>query len=350
MCQSNIRNENLHFINVAKTLAIFRVALAHLPIPKEIYSFINSFHMPLFFLITGYLLSTENISFKNFFIKKLRTLLIPYFVFVAISFIFWYFVGRKYGDDVSSGHTPAKYFIGALLAIPSKEYLGFNLPLWFLPSLFCSEILFYWIRRFCVRYSFLLVIFCFGAGILLKEMNLFRLPFGIDVSLHALLFIQTGKWLKEKDLINQYICRRNKITQIIFSVVFLSLTIFISYLNQAHGAILMYECHFNNYLLFIAGAFTGSLFILYLSNYICNSRLFDFYGRNTILILGLHLICFSLIKGIQVFLLQIPIEVTNLSFMVSIIYVIFTFILLAPVIYFVNKYTPFLLGRKKGVF
>jgi fucose 4-O-acetylase-like acetyltransferase len=104
---------------------------------------------------------------------------------------------------------------------------------------------------------------------------------------------------------------------------------------------------FNNYPLYLIGAVSGSLSVFYLSNCMFKSSIFDFYGRNTIIILGLHVVMLSLIKGIQVFVFRIPLSVTEPYFYVNVLYCIFAFVLFVPIIRFMNRYLPFLIGRKK---
>jgi len=344
---SVLRAKNIYFINVAKTLAISLVALAHLPVPSGVSAFINSFHMPLFFLISGYLLKTDDISPKDFVRKKFRTLLVPYFAFVLISFVFWYFAGRKFGEDALSGYDIKKYLMGIFLVIPSKEYLGFNLPMWFLPSLFCAEVLLYQIRRLKDKYAFLIVVICFAFGILLHEIHFFRLPWGLDVCLFSMFFIQTGKWLRNKNLIEKYLVGISLPVKILVSLVCLGICIYVSQLNHFAEPVYVYKCQFNNYLLFLVGAFSGSLFVLYLSDCLPHIGLMNFFGRNTLLIMSFHLIGFSLIKGVQVFVFHIPVSLVENSLLVCILYVVIVFVALSPVIYIVNKYIPFLLGREK---
>jgi fucose 4-O-acetylase-like acetyltransferase len=226
-----IQDENIYFINVAKTLAIFLMVLAHLAIPNQQQSFINSFHMPLFFIITGYLISVDTKSFKFFLIKKLRTLLLPYAVFAIVSFIFWYFIGRNYGDDALIEKNPTDYLWGILLAIPTKEYLGFNFPIWYLPSFFCAEILFYWIKRIFKKYSLVIILLFVGLGIFLNEIDFVRLPFAIDVSFFTILFFQIGQWLKKKNWMDRYICSPSGWVKMSLFIVFLCLTIYISLIN-----------------------------------------------------------------------------------------------------------------------
>ncbi len=344
-------NKEIHFVNVAKTLTIFLIVLAHLPIPTPLWLFIGSFRMPLFFLLSGYLISSRQYDFISFVKKKAKTLLIPYAFFAIISLFFWYFIGKKYGNDSSPDNASSlfKYIIGFILAIPSKEYLGFNFPIWFLPSLFCAEIMFYLCQKYFRKISFFIFCLCFCIGVLIKNYIDIRLPFGIDVSFFALLFIYTGNWMKKKNLIEKYVCNVKFLYKIFFSIVFAILTIYISHINNAGGTISMVHRIFNNYFLYFVGAFSGSLFLLFLSNCIPNHRIFSFYGRNTIIILGFHLMIFSFIKAIQLFIFHIPIEIANNSFSINFLYTILTFILVTPIIFLINKYTPFLIGRQIGI-
>lgn len=341
-------HNNLYFVNVAKTLGIFLMVLAHLSIPENLYVFINSFHMPLFFILSGYLLSAKTLSIplKAFFAKKAKTLLIPYSIFVVITFLFWYFIGRKFGENMQPESNTVKYIIGAALAIPSKEFMEFNLPIWFLPSLFCSEIIFYLVHKYCKNYSFILFILIFGLGIFITENHFARLPYGLDVSLFSLVFIYFGYYLKEKNLIDKYIIHPSLLYKGITFIVFFALTVYISSINDT---VLMYQCKMGNYLLFFIGAISGTIIILSVSSIIKEYPFFNFYGRNTIIILGFHLMTFSIIKGIQTFVLKIPLEITAGNLAVDILYSILVFLFLAPVIYLINKYIPFVLGRKSGI-
>jgi len=354
MLTTGTRNE-IPFVNTVKVFAIFLVVLGHLPVSSNVYSFINSFHMPVFFLISGYLMPSDLGSFLSFAKKKAKALLIPYLFFAFVSFVFWYFIGRKFGNDSLDEQNTSvvlKYIIGIFWAIPSKDYLGFNFPIWFLPSLFCSEIMFYGIRKYFKKPKYLPFLMCliaFSVGILFGKMQIARLPFGIDVSFFALLFIFTGNWLKENKLVETFICNKKLMYKIFFTIVFGGLTFYISCINGAEGQISMVHRHFNNYLLYLVSAFSGVLCILFLGNCMPDYRLFHFYGRNTIIILGSHLMCFSLLKAVQLFIFHVPVETANGGLLLNTIYAISTFILLAPVIYLINKYAPVIIGRKKGI-
>jgi fucose 4-O-acetylase-like acetyltransferase len=347
--QPSVRPNGIYFINVTKTFGIFLVAMSHLPVPHNLYAFINSFIMPLFFILTGYLTTFDDMPLKEMWLKKIKRLLLPYYIFATITFAFWFFLGKNYGDDAASEHNTLQYILGLVFAIPSKAFMGFNLPIWFLPALFCSEILLYLGTKFFKKYLPLFVFLCLGIGVVLKEYNVCRLPFGIDVALFAMFFIQIGQWLKNGQVLEKYIANLSFGIKAGFCLLFLGITCYISHLNDAQVAVSLVDRVFNNYFLYIVGALSGSLFLLYGGSCFPKIHLFSFFGRNTIIILGFHIMTLGIVKGIQVFLLRIPLETTEGILGVYFLYVITVFLLLSPVIYLVNKYMPFLLGRHKGI-
>lgn len=105
------RKERLYHITLLRVLAIFLVVLfhslhmlmdgTHLPTSTEIYiskyhtfnGFINSFNMPLFIFVSGFLysdLESEKGKYKSFsdLIKnKAKRLLVPFFIFMALMMI-----------------------------------------------------------------------------------------------------------------------------------------------------------------------------------------------------------------------------------------------------------------------
>lgn len=337
------------FLNTAKTICMFLVVLAHLPIPHELCAFISTFRMPLFFFISGYLVSFKASTSKEFFIKKFKTLVIPYFFFAIVSFFLWYVIGRKYGDDALKQDSVVKFLIGIFYAIPSKEYLGFNLPIWFLPALFCAELIFHFCRKWFGNREYLPVAGFFLFGILVKNHLPFRLPWGIDVSFFVLIFMYLGFLMKKQKVGDSFFYGFSFTKRLLLSSLFLGITIVIGSKNNMGSYISVWSLNFNNYFLFIIGSLSGILFILFLSSCLKNSRMWHFYGRNTIVVLGFHTLCFSFIKAIQVYGFKIPASYIDDSILFNLLYVVCAFALLAPVIYIINRYFPFLLGREQGI-
>ena len=67
----NVSN-NLLWVDIAKGIAIFLVIMGHTyPPGGEVCKFIFLFHMPLFFLVAGYLYNYE--KYKNNFINLIKS-------------------------------------------------------------------------------------------------------------------------------------------------------------------------------------------------------------------------------------------------------------------------------------
>ena len=89
----------LTYIDLAKGFAILMVVAGHLAqyclngaSAKNVFNFIYSFHMPLFFFLSGYVASLSRNRIKKgnilpFFIKKLKSLLLPFLVWGIVIYL-----------------------------------------------------------------------------------------------------------------------------------------------------------------------------------------------------------------------------------------------------------------------
>lgn len=80
------------FVDIAKGIAIISVIIGHTwsvysPMDKRLTIFIYSFHMPLFFIMSGWCLKTTDVEIVPTLIKKSRQLLVPYLVINCIKFL-----------------------------------------------------------------------------------------------------------------------------------------------------------------------------------------------------------------------------------------------------------------------
>ena len=78
------------WIDILKGLAIFFVVLGHMPYTNEssiLKTWIYSFHMPLFFVLSGFTagISLKHSSLLDFFKKRSRSVLLPYIVWCLLS-------------------------------------------------------------------------------------------------------------------------------------------------------------------------------------------------------------------------------------------------------------------------
>ena len=75
-------------IDIAKGVAIILMVVGHAGCPEGLYKFIYSFHMPLFFILSGYFLSEESLSnTSSFVLKKWKKLALPLLICGIISLL-----------------------------------------------------------------------------------------------------------------------------------------------------------------------------------------------------------------------------------------------------------------------
>ncbi len=111
--------------------------------PSQPVEFIYSFHMPLFFCISGYLFAKSGSLEKDGYLKwignKSKRLLIPYFIISAISFIPKTLLENGALNDIGLGEVIECFFA------PRLNIWG---HFWFLPVIFISYFIFGLLRKF----------------------------------------------------------------------------------------------------------------------------------------------------------------------------------------------------------
>lgn len=63
------------WMDVAKGITIMLMIIGHSSIPDLLSRFVYSFHMPLFFIASGWMTNWENSTIKDFILKKSNLLL-----------------------------------------------------------------------------------------------------------------------------------------------------------------------------------------------------------------------------------------------------------------------------------
>jgi len=151
----NLVTERIDYINFIQSFAVTLVVIGHslprlngtdtMPLwANIIYDLIYSFHMPLFFVLAGFLLmnsfnrQSQSIqTFKHFIHNKFIRLIIPYVSIGSLAYLLKVFVFNRFA------YRPASFDI--VFYIKSMIVPGANpmLALWFLPTIFIIYILSY---------------------------------------------------------------------------------------------------------------------------------------------------------------------------------------------------------------
>lgn len=333
------------WIDSLKGIAIILVVIAHLNfISKELNQYIYSFHMPLFFFISGYLFKAEKYMNKGkvFLRRKTYSLIVPYLLLSVVTYIFYIIMDCIYQPEIQNVEIFQK---GALFNIYAVIYSlnGYliNTPLWFLPCLFITESWFLILRKYSKNEYIILILIIFFSVIGFQYGNYipFRMPWGIDIAFTGIVFYSAGYFFKRN--YEDILFRRN--CSFIF-ILFL-MHLILSFINPRVD---MYKLIYNNYFLFYTSAFTGILVYIYIFKMAKRSKILTFYGRNSLAILGFHYLIISILK----YLLPPLFEQFNLLFNESVFFVInlfFTLLLLIPLIIITDRYFPYIAGKNRHI-
>lgn len=201
--------ERVGYIDIAKGIGILLVALAHADVSlfsPYLHRLIYSFHMPLFFFLSGYFFN-PHIPFWVLVKKRFNTVLKPYFVTILLIYV------------VSLSFTNMRFatvFGRILKSLYATGYYIDWVQLWFLPSLFVTSLfafLFYslFLSRITVRYvrwlillavlalalNFLDVFYPFPISLLGKQYDLYGLPFSLDLVVLSGFFYILGNEIRQ---------------------------------------------------------------------------------------------------------------------------------------------------------
>lgn len=141
--------ERILWIDAAKGVGAILVLAGHLPfIPLFVKAWIYSFHMPLFFWLSGYTFHNRNDMHIGEFMKdKGDRLLVPYIFFATIyvceQFLLEVLAALKNGTSIGYS-VYAKKAVGILLSLRGTEYYA---GYWFIPCFFVAIIMMYGICR-----------------------------------------------------------------------------------------------------------------------------------------------------------------------------------------------------------
>lgn len=342
--------DRINWLDNAKALGIFLVLLGHQDITPLAKQWIYSFHMPLFFFLSGFLFNYKKyIKAKTFFKRKVATLLVPYFTFAFIAFFFWLFVVRNLSVRGGSLQiNPLKPFFGIFYSIGVKGYGNpMEEALWFLTCLFVVETIFWFILKFSQKLSSTLRVFFLFAvvtiGIIYNNASLVRLPWSIDVACVALIFYAIGYYFKNRiDSGLTLLKKASSYKKALVLITFLSLNILFCVLN---GRIDMNGLWFNNFILFLASAWMGIAFVLSLSRLVGLNNIISFFGKNTLIIMGLSGVALFCLRGGLYLFSKNLFYFEGMSLWGGIFLSLLQMIILVPAIMIINKFLPFIIGK-----
>jgi len=335
------------WVDYVKAINIFFVVLGHTVLSASYTKFIYAFHIPLFFFLSGYFFDYSKYpNFFLFFKKRFHQLLIPYFIINFLTYLAWLLIGRHTGEDALFQINLLEPFYGIFYGGHKGYFLHHNAPMWFLPCLFSTEMIFYLLFKSnskILHYIFIVILLSLGVyGNYYQNISL---PWGLSVVPTTAILYGLGSWFNH-NAIQKF---NYKKYLILIPLSFLGLLIFASFNIKVKVS----AAEYGNYFYFWMAALWGILFFISIGNLVeylslrfkINLKFLQFIGQNTLLIFSFHLVAGGLLKGFTYYLLKLPLEIYQLQW-VNHIYSLSSILLLVPVILIVNKYTPWLAGKR----
>lgn len=308
--------KRIEWIDICKGLGIFLVVIGHTSIARisqTLYDWIYSFHMPMFYMLSGMVFNpTKYSSFGIYLKRRIKTLVIPFFILNTTLFFC------------------AKWVNLPNIQPPRSELLTGVLAMYFLRVLFISELWYYgcyqWLNNKWLRLTAVIAIII-GCHLIETELNYTIILFPSM----PMFYFALGHILKEqlnsgKEMItNKYL--------IVISLATLCISLLVIPYSHSY-----YAC--------VLPALVGIVTLMSLSMWISNFCLssvknkITYIGINTLVIVASHQIIYNSLKLITTYFIK------N-QMVEGCVRICLLWILLIIMVYLFNHYLYWILGKSK---
>lgn len=287
--------------DVLKGILMICVITGHLDVSEYVRTYIYSFHMPLFFLISGYFYHPvvnedyipKSSSRTNTFFKRLRrviskktyALLYPYLTMLILNYLAWIILYRPQNILSPIIHI---FWTNTVDGLPIAG------ALWFLTALFFVFIFALFLDY--IKTDGWLIISIVMFAIIGSVLNLlsFRLPLALDCAFEGTAFFELGYYIKKKGLMTTFIHKLSKQWIVVISCICLLISLPLIFLNgTVNFRDLEFACLPITWINVVLSLITYMGFSVILtegmSKFACFvSRELQFIGRNTMVFMGFH--------------------------------------------------------------
>lgn len=271
------------WIDQLRAIAFYFVGLGHLnsyygPLNVWIYSF----HMPMFFLISGLNLNITkiyNTKFKDYFLHLVQRMLVPYFWLQLISTGIKYFTFR---NEVSV----FKYFLGMFVG-NNRIFGAASNAMYFVLVLFLAQVCFWFVIRGTKANKIHMCLILAILSVASFATQNADMPWHLNVVPTGMAFMFIGRLLMDGFVSAEESLEKIK-KPLYFGIGAALLTVGY-FLARYNGRISIHANFYGkNYLVFLLSAvisFAGFAFIIMK---IPSVKLLSFIGKNTLFFLGIH--------------------------------------------------------------
>lgn len=339
-----MKKKRIVWLDAVRGWAIILVILGHTDISKmnkEIFTWIYSFHIPLFFIISGMVFSIKEVKYTKFLKNKVITLLVPYIVFRIIEIMFGMIYSTMLGSSITYIDIRNRV-VGLFLQSRGTVYES---GLWFLTCLFLMQNVMYYIEKIKIkRIKYICIASIVCIGILYQIFVNKPLPWYIEILFTCFIFIYLGYYMKN-------IIIKDKTGGYIHIIILTSIHLFTTFLNfkiSGHSTDLYWNCY-GNFILFYIAALSGAVvWILIFKKLYIKGKLLAYIGKNSLIFYVLHQ---NIIMPICGKIFEYIVDYQKLTYIKRMGYfgieTIMVCMMIVPCAYIINKFFPFIVGKSK---
>ena len=322
-------------LDILKGIGIVFMIMGHIGFGFIFDKYIHGFHMPMFFIISGFLYREKNnIRTSNIIIKRAKKLLTPYIIFGLLQYIIWVILNINSNQKLE--------VLKNLVWINTNKLMPIAGALWFLTCIFFVDVIFLCMKRYikkeCIMYIMIMIISLLGTYF--TRIFSFRLPLAMDVAFTGVGLYFIGYMInKYKDtvlILNVLNCKWH-INFIAFNIVFV-LTMLNGYINLREGL-------YGITPLFWINAVVMTLCLWNVARYINNSK-YRFI-KNTLKFIGKNSMMYLCLNQLVILFSNMLFDDLNIATGISVMVINIIILVISLIILYVC--TVFVKNRKIGI-
>lgn len=318
--------KRFEYIDALRGFCIIMIIVFHSKF-TGIYHEINLVLIPMFYMLSGLFFKRYS-CFREFMLRKVNQLVVPYFFFAYIPFcLFSYFYTDRYVD-------PLFYLFAAI-----KPW---NYPLWFLRSLFLTYVLYYAFDKYAENWPkwlqtlIIAIIVSVGWYIALAFHDLKTtypslsecdfIVHDIYQSLKAMLYFFIAQQIKKKGWLEFHF-------NWTYTILLSGTTLLLAYVFWQNRVNLLSPQYLKHIFFVYICTFSFIVALAVLFAKMKHTRMLEYFGKNSIIVLGCHYLIIIILYS---------------NFIIS-SYAVFliTFLLMFPCCLIFKKYFPKCIGHEE---
>lgn len=329
------KKERIVWIDQLRAIAFFTVILGHMIGDRNPFDiWIYSFHMPLFFIISGFNLNFEKMAktkFLSFLKHSTERLLVPYFWLMSSMIIFRYMVDY---DKATPGYV-FRYIAGAVIG--NNRIMDFaSIPMYFILLIFLAQLCFWLFSRFVGNNAGKMLMLVLPLTAISITTQYKPVIWHLNVLPTALLFMLTGK------LIMTFLRENEKKISHISLPAYLAicLVLFVAgYFIQKYNTRVSLNTNVigKDYMLYFVSAVMTSVAFILLVMKLPNTKILTYIGQNTLFFLGIHEPMMYPFETLLPDFFSKPVGIALLS--------VCFYLVPVPIVWFFNRYMPYFNGN-----